>query len=61
MELQRVPKNTVTSLQGARVQRSNAKYFRVIQINLRGGQIPLHWIQSHTVLPIKHDKWLDFL
>ena len=61
MELQRVPKNTVTRLEGDGGHRSKAKYLCVIQINSRGGQIPLHWIQHHPALPIKHDKWLDFL
>ena len=61
MELQRVPKNTVTSLEGDGGHHSNAKFLGVIQINSRAGQIPLHWIQNDPALPIKHDKWLDFL
>ena len=61
MELQRVPKNTVTSLEGTWGHRSKTKELRVPQVNSRWGPIPLHWLQSHPVFPIKQDKWLDFL
>ena len=37
------------------------KYLRVAQINSRLSPISLYWLQSNSLFPIKHDKWLDFL
>ena len=53
MELQWVPKNTVTSLRRHWSHRSNKKKFCVPQINSRWGPIPLPWLQSHPAFPIK--------
>ena len=47
MELKRVTKNTVTSLEGQWCHRKITKYFGVPQINWRWSPLPLHWLQSH--------------
>ena len=31
------------------------------QINSKLSPISLHWIQSNSLFPIRHEKWLDFL
>ena len=36
------------------------KYLRVAQINSRLSPISLHWLQSNSLFPIRHNKWLDF-
>ena len=58
MELQRVPKNTVTSLEGHGCHRRNTKYLGVHQVNSRTSLLPLHWLQSHPVFHIIHDTGL---
>ena len=37
------------------------KYLRVAQINSGLSTISLNWLQSNSLFPITHDKWLDFL
>ena len=37
------------------------KHHGVAQINSRLSPISLHWLQSNSLFPIRHDKSLDFL
>ena len=37
------------------------KHHGVAQINSRLSPISLHWLQSNSLFPIRHNKWLDFL
>ena len=37
------------------------KYLVVAQINSRLSIISLHWLQSNSLFPIRHDKWLYLL
>ena len=60
-EVQRVPQKSLTSLEEHWCHRRNVKYLEVAQINTRLSPIPLHWLQKYSLVPIKQDKWLDFL
>ena len=61
MVLQRVLEKSLRSLQEHWCHCRNMKYLREAQINSRLSNISLHWLQSNSLYPIRHDKWLDFL
>ena len=58
MELQRVPKNTVTRLEVHICHRRNGKYLGVPQINSRWSPIALYWLQSYPQFHILIDSGL---
>ena len=61
MELQRVPEKPLRSLEEHLRHCRNMKYIGVAQINSRLSPVSLHWLQSNSLFPIRHDKWLDLL
>ena len=61
MELQRVPEKSLSSLEEHCCHCRNMKYLGVAQINSRLSPISLHWLQSNSLFPIRHDKSLDVL
>ena len=61
MELQRVPKNNVTSLERHWCHQRNMKWFSVTQINSRWRPTLLYWIYCNPLFPILQDRWLVLL
>ena len=61
MELQRFPEKSLRNLEEHGCYCRNMKHHGVSQINSIFSPISLHWLQSNSLFPIRHEKWLDFL
>ena len=61
MELQSPEEMPQRSRRTLRSLQQYEKHLGVAQINSRLSPISLHWLQSNSLFPIRHEKWLDYL